>query len=92
VFGAAWAGEKDVRAVQVSTDGGKTWGEATFLDKPVAYCWRRWEFTWTPKEKGEAVLMARATDAAGATQPTAHDPNRRAYMISFVRRTPVTVT
>lgn len=92
VFGAAWAGEKELRSVQVSSDGGKNWQEATFIDKGIPYCWRRWEWMWTPKVKGEAVLMAKATDATGATQPLTHDAGRRSYMINFVQRTPVTIT
>lgn len=88
IFGAAWAGEQDVTKVEVSIDGGKTWRPAKFLDEPTAYCWRRWELAWTPP-KGKSVVMARATDRSGRTQPTSHDPGRRSYMISFVQPTPV---
>src|SRR5947209_13061764 len=45
VFGAAWAGESEVAAVEVSTDGGKTWAPARLLDRAVPYAWRFWEHT-----------------------------------------------
>jgi hypothetical protein len=70
---------KELRSVQVSSDGGKNWQEATFIDKGIPYCWRRWEWMWTPKVKGEAVLMAKATDATG-TGSTA-DPRRGATQL-----------
>lgn len=83
VCGAAWAGETDVTAVAVSTDGGLTWGQAEFLDPVRRHAWRRWVFSWlTPKEPGRYVLMARATDANGATQPSAHDQQYGTYVIN----------
>lgn len=91
VHGAAWAGESEVRKVEVSTDGGKTWAEAKLIDKPTPFCWRRWEYRWTPAMAGQAVLMARATDSRGQTQPVSHHHNRRGYMINFVAPTTVTV-
>jgi DMSO/TMAO reductase YedYZ molybdopterin-dependent catalytic subunit len=91
VHGAAWAGESEVAAVEVSTDGGKTWSAAKLLGEPVPFCWRLWEHRWTPAAAGSAVLLARAKDKRRRTQPAKHDPGRRNYMISFVRPTPVTV-
>jgi DMSO/TMAO reductase YedYZ molybdopterin-dependent catalytic subunit len=91
IHGATWAGESEVAKVEISTNGGKAWVEAKLLGKPVPYCWRQWEHRWTPTAAGEAVLMVRATDRGGRTQPLKHDPSRRNYMISFVQSTPVTV-
>lgn len=90
VRGAAWAGENEVARVEVSLDGGKTWSAATLTGRAVPFCWRLWEYEWKPAA-GAAVLMARATDRRGRTQPASHDPNRRNYAINFVRATPVTV-
>jgi DMSO/TMAO reductase YedYZ molybdopterin-dependent catalytic subunit len=91
IHGAAWGGEADVASVEVSADGGKTWGAATLLGKAVPFCWRMWEHRWTPASAGPAVLMARARDTRGRSQPAKHDPGRRNYMINFVTPTPVTV-
>jgi DMSO/TMAO reductase YedYZ molybdopterin-dependent catalytic subunit len=89
IHGAAWAGESNVTRVEVSTDGGKTWGQAKLLGKEVPFSWRLWEFSWTPAKAGRATLMARATDARGRTQPLQRDADRRNYMISHVLPTEV---
>jgi DMSO/TMAO reductase YedYZ molybdopterin-dependent catalytic subunit len=85
IFGAAWAGESEVRKVEVSTDGGKMWSEARLLDKPVPYAWRFWEYQWrTPDQPGRHTLLARATDAQGRRQPMERDDDRRDAMINHV--------
>jgi DMSO/TMAO reductase YedYZ molybdopterin-dependent catalytic subunit len=90
--GAAWAGEPGVAKVEVSADGGKLWREVTLLGKAEPFCWRLWEAGWTPRAAGKAVLMARATDGKGRTQPTTHDAaGRKSYIINFVQAIPVTV-
>jgi DMSO/TMAO reductase YedYZ molybdopterin-dependent catalytic subunit len=48
VRGTAWTGEADVVRVEVSTDGGRTWADATFRDRQVPYAWRLWEYAWKP--------------------------------------------
>jgi DMSO/TMAO reductase YedYZ molybdopterin-dependent catalytic subunit len=83
VVGAAWAGETDVSEIEVSTDGGRTWAEAEFLDGARRHAWRRWRFDWlTPKEPGQYTLMARAKDSSGALQPEEHDQNYGVYVIN----------
>ncbi|MBO3272183.1 sulfite oxidase [Hymenobacter defluvii] len=85
VFGAAWTGESEVTRVEVSTDNGRTWQAATLLDASVPFAWRLWEFRWTPPAApGRHTLQARATDRAGHTQPTEHDPDRRTYMVNKI--------
>ena len=82
VSGAAWAGETDVTSVAVSTDGGRTWAEAEFLDPARRHAWRRWRFDWlTPKVGGRCTLLARATDATGRVQPDEHDSWYGSYVI-----------
>jgi DMSO/TMAO reductase YedYZ molybdopterin-dependent catalytic subunit len=84
INGAAWAGEADVTKVEVSTDGGASWAVARLLEKPLPFCWRRWEYTWNKPGAGKQKLLARATDQRGRTQPLQRDPDRRNYMISHV--------
>jgi DMSO/TMAO reductase YedYZ molybdopterin-dependent catalytic subunit len=85
VAGAAWAGTAAVTKVEVSTDGGKTWAEARLEGEARPYAWRLWEYEWrVPATPGRAVLMARATDSKGRTQPMRRDPDLRSYMISHV--------
>lgn len=84
VFGAAWAGQPEVKRVEVSTDGGKTWDEARLLDRAVPFAWRFWEYAWQTPDAGRRVLLARATDARGRVQPSKRDEDRRDAMISHV--------
>jgi DMSO/TMAO reductase YedYZ molybdopterin-dependent catalytic subunit len=83
VYGAAWSGESDVAEIAVSTDGGRTWAEAEFLDPVRRHGWRRWKFDWhTPKEPGQYTLLSRAKDASGLVQPDKHDRNYGTYVIN----------
>jgi DMSO/TMAO reductase YedYZ molybdopterin-dependent catalytic subunit len=83
VYGAAWSGESDVAEIAVSTDGGRTWAEAEFLDPVRRHGWRRWKFDWlTPKEPGQYTLLSRAKDASGLVQPDKHDRNYGSYVIN----------
>ena len=85
VFGAAWAGESEVAEVSVSTDGGKTWDEAEFLDPVSRYAWRRWKFDWvTPSKPCQCTLMSRAKDTSGNVQPNRHDENYGGYVINHL--------
>jgi DMSO/TMAO reductase YedYZ molybdopterin-dependent catalytic subunit len=83
VSGAAWAGETKVTRIAVSTDGGRTWAEAEFLDPVRRHAWRRWTFDWlTPKRPGQYTLLARAKDAGGVFQPPEHDQNYGVHVIN----------
>jgi len=75
VAGHAYGGLNGVSAVEVSTDGGTTWSEAT-ISEPLpsvdgtgsaAAAWRQWEYTYeTPDEPHEVVV--RMIDADGNVQ------------------------
>lgn len=91
IAGVAWAGEQEVAAVEVSTDGGRTWGDAQLVGLNAPYCWRQWEYLWECPEPGTHILMARARSTSGETQPSRHDLNRGGYMINFTRQIPVMV-
>ncbi|MER8444701.1 hypothetical protein NKH52_16010 [Mesorhizobium sp. M1066] len=83
ISGAAWTGETDVADIAVSTDGGRTWAEAQFVDPVLRHAWRRWKFDWlTPKKPGQYTLLARARDASGVFQPNEHDRNYGVYVIN----------
>jgi sulfane dehydrogenase subunit SoxC len=69
VRGLAWSGRGRITRVEVSADGGKTWHTAT-LDEPVLpKCHTRFRYPWQWDGKA-AMLMSRATDETGYTQPT----------------------
>lgn len=91
LFGIAWAGEEAVDRVEVSTDGGRTWGAATLLGEPARYCWALWEYLWEVAEPGDYELLSRAVSTGGRAQPMAHDPLNGGYLIHHSRPRPVRI-
>jgi DMSO/TMAO reductase YedYZ molybdopterin-dependent catalytic subunit len=67
--GAAWSGEDDVVKIEVSADGGATWDLARIVRPRRGYSWCRWEYYWQPPAPGRYILMSRATNHKGETQP-----------------------
>jgi len=90
VHGAAWTSDGEITQVELSTDGGLTWMETKLLGESEPNAWRLWEFNWqTPAAPGKQILIARATDSLGRTQPTQRDRDRGTYMINHLL--PITV-
>jgi DMSO/TMAO reductase YedYZ molybdopterin-dependent catalytic subunit len=82
VHGAAWTTEAGITRVEVSTDGGGTWNDAKLLGNSLRHAWRFWEYDWAvPATPGRVVLLARATDSEGRTQPAEHHDDRGSYLI-----------
>ncbi len=73
VTGVAWGGSGGVERVEVSVDGGATFSDATFLDPVQPFAWRRWTWSWKPERPGPRLVVARATDHAGNSQPFLSD-------------------
>ena len=75
VGGIAFAGARGISKVELSSDGGKSWGQAT-LEQPMGpLSWRRWSYDWTPGGAGPVKLIVRATDGTGNTEtPIARSP------------------
>ena len=69
VSGMAWDGGYGIRTVQVSTDGGKTWGSATLGQDLGRFAFRPWSFEVTAK-KGKNSVMVNAANALGQSQTT----------------------
>lgn len=91
ITGAAWS-DGPVTRIEVSTDGGRTWQDGEFIDPQGAWSWRRWRYRWqVPSAAGDAVLMSRATDAKGRTQPAERNPDYGSYVIHHVVPTRVTI-
>ncbi len=71
ITGVAFTGVAGAARVEVSTDGGKNWSEATITRAPAPftnYVWTEWGYDWPLPGSGEYLLMARVTDGAGNTQ------------------------
>jgi hypothetical protein len=66
--GVAFSGIRGISKVEYSTDGGRSWNNAT-LDAPLsALAWTLWSGTWTPPGEGSYTLVVRATDGSGSLQ------------------------
>lgn len=82
IKGSAWGGDAPIVRVEVSTDEGKSWRDAQFIGDAVPHAWRFWQFAWpAPRLRGATVILARAIDADGRMQASAHDPNNGPYVI-----------
>ena len=85
VHGAAWTSDGEITKVELSTNGGTSWTNATLLGESKLNAWRLWEFNWrTPATPGKQTLIARATDSLGRTQPVSRDHDRGTYMINHL--------
>ncbi len=83
VNGGAWTSASEITKVELSTDGGASWELVRLKEPSKKNAWRLWEFEWkTPSKPGKCILLVRATDALGRTQPADRDLDRGTYMIN----------
>ena len=69
IQGYALAGEgHSIEQVELSSDGGATWTQATLLEQPQPWTWCFWEVI-VPLCPGAHQLIVRARDSAACTQP-----------------------
>lgn len=94
IRGVAWGGDAGpVVAVDVSVDGGRSWKPATLReDQRTEFGWRQWEYKWTPMREAYYSILAKATDAAGNTQPFDQEWNPSGYAWNVVPRVGVMAT
>ncbi len=78
IAGFAWSGFAGIARVEVSTDGGEHWTEATITERAGPLAWVRWELPWHA-QPGPARLRSRATDERGFTQPWVPAWNAKGY-------------
>lgn len=67
--GAAWAGDLEVRRVDVSIDFGATWRPANISPPKNRFDWRRWTASVPLPSDGYYEVWVRATDSANRMQP-----------------------
>jgi hypothetical protein len=70
----AFAGDRGIKAVEVSVDGGKAWQAARVKPAMGNHTWVLWAIEWTPPTPGTATLLVRAVDGTGASQPVGPTP------------------
>jgi DMSO/TMAO reductase YedYZ molybdopterin-dependent catalytic subunit len=75
IGGVAFAGDRGIRSVEVSTDGGRAWTPASIDYGVSPLSWTLWSLPWQPQHAGSYELVVRATDGEGAPQvPADHGP------------------
>jgi DMSO/TMAO reductase YedYZ molybdopterin-dependent catalytic subunit len=75
VQGISFSGDRGISKVEVSTDGGESWHDATLKSPLGPYTWVHWEYDWQDPKPGNTVLVARATDGTGELQTEKdHEP------------------
>ena len=68
VAGIAFAGDRGISKVEISSDGGQTWETASIKDPLSEHTWVLWAAEWNPPAKGEYKIAVRATDKTGKVQ------------------------
>lgn len=92
VRGSAWTGSGEVASVEVSADLGDTWRAAALVTHSTGgrFAPVHWAAAIDVKA-GPAVLMARATDTTGATQPLESRWNSGGFANNVAHRVSVEV-
>jgi len=91
VRGIAFDSGQGIREVAFSSDGGQTWRVAQLGTDLGRYSFREWRIGFTPAKAGTHVLMARALNRIGETQPLEPLWNPAGYLRNVVERVPVEV-
>jgi DMSO/TMAO reductase YedYZ molybdopterin-dependent catalytic subunit len=68
IGGIAWDAGYGIRAVEVSTDGGRTWTAAQLGEDLGRFAFRTFSLPVTPSAKGKLAVTARAINKVGQTQ------------------------
>jgi sulfite dehydrogenase len=90
IEGIAFDSGHGITRVEVSTNGGASWADARLDAEIGKYSWRRWRTDWTPGNRGQHRLMARATNAIGESQSTGQW-NRSGFMWNVIEHVDVKV-
>jgi DMSO/TMAO reductase YedYZ molybdopterin-dependent catalytic subunit len=91
IRGFAWAGEQAIERVEVSTDGGSQWRNATLSREKLPFAWRLFQLEWQPRDPGYYTILSRATDTAGHVQPVVAAWNPSGYLFNAIDRVGVIV-
>lgn len=92
VKGIAWTGKGYVTKLEISVDGGNTWLNARLEPiKNTGFGWQSWSYEWTISKKGEYMIMSRAIDSYGHTQPSIAFWNRKGYGYNAIDKITVKV-
>jgi DMSO/TMAO reductase YedYZ molybdopterin-dependent catalytic subunit len=89
VRGIAFGGDTGVRAVELSTDGGRSWRRTQLGHDYGRYSFRQWS-SRISLARGAHTLMVRCTNTDGLTQPMTPNWNPGGFMRNVVESIAVT--
>ncbi|MFC6792197.1 sulfite dehydrogenase [Methylobacterium komagatae] len=82
ITGIAWTGRGRIRAVRVTTDGGKSWREAALQEPVLNRALTRFRLPWT-WDGQPTTIASRAIDETGYVQPSFEDLTAARGLKSF---------
>ena len=91
LHGYAHSPHGPIIGVEWSVDNGVSWNEAQLPSPQPQYSWARFVLAWQA-ELGDYVIMTRATDASGNTQPDRVPFNEKGYLFNQPLPHPIRVT
>ena len=91
VSGFAWAGERNILRVDISTDNGASWSPAELGRDRERYSWRQFKFEFKALSVGYYSIMARAADDQGNVQPIEPQWNPSGYLWNVIDRVRINV-
>jgi sulfane dehydrogenase subunit SoxC len=78
VHGFAWSPGGRISRVEYSLDRGAGWQPAALREPNIPRAWTRWDFEWDARP-GDHVILTRAIDDHGNTQPASIPWNAQGY-------------
>ena len=90
IHGYAHSPHSPIARVEWTADNGSTWSDAELASPQVQYSWARFEFEWDA-QPGDRVIVTRATDSEGNTQPYRVPFNEKGYLFNQPLPHPVRV-
>jgi sulfane dehydrogenase subunit SoxC len=69
ITGLAWSGRGRIQRVEITTDGGQTWHNASLQGPIQPICTTRFRYGWI-WDGNPAILQSRCQDETGYVQPT----------------------
>ena len=91
VKGVAWDAGYGITRVEVSTDGGENWHDATLGPDGGRFAFRPWSYRFAADSRGNRKIMAKASNRIGQTQVDTLLFNGAGYHNNVIRPTTVVI-